>query len=270
MTHLFLSLMKLSPRTQKAFWKWWYQRLAKSGHEEEWSFMNYGFEDFDPSKHTVLEEKDEANRMFIQLYDTAASAIPINGLKVLEIGSGRGGGAAFVNHYHKPEAMVGLDYSQNAVDLASNKYNDSKTLTFTQGDAEKLDFSDESFDAVINVESSHCYGDPELFFKEVNRILKPGGWFSWVDFRPKEKISETMKMLDLSGWECKTERIISPEVVRALDSLHDRKMKMISQHVPFLLRGSFREFSGVKGSKIHNAFSNGDIVYLAKTFQKNN
>ncbi len=270
MTHLFLSLMKLSPRTQKAFWKWWYQRLAKSGHEEEWSFMNYGFEDKDPSKNTVLEEKDEANRMFIQLYDTAVSAIPINGLKVLEIGSGRGGGAAFVYHYHKPEAMVGLDYSQNAVDLASNKYNDSKTLTFTQGDAEKLDFSDESFDAVINVESSHCYGDPELFFKEVKRVLKPGGWFSWVDFRPKEKVSETMKMLDLPGWECKTERIISPDVVRALDSLHDRKMKMISQHVPFLLRGSFREFSGVKGSKIHKAFSNGDIVYLAKTFQKNN
>ena len=123
----------MSPRTLKAFWKWWYQRLAKSGHEEEWSFMNYGFEDIDPSKHTVLEEKDEANRMFIQLYDTAASAIPINGLKVLEIGSGRGGGAAFVNQYHKPEAMVGLDYSQNAVDLANNKYNDSETLQGVRG-----------------------------------------------------------------------------------------------------------------------------------------
>ena len=93
MTHFLLSIMKMFPRTQKAFWKWWYQRLAKSGHEDLWSFMNYGYEDADTAKHTVLEQKDEDNRLFIQLYDTAAASIPIRGLHALEIGSGRGGGA---------------------------------------------------------------------------------------------------------------------------------------------------------------------------------
>ena len=80
MTHLFLSLMKMFPGTQKAFWKWWYQRLAKSGHEDEWSFMNYGFQGEDTEKNTVLEDEDEANRFFIQLYDTAATSISITGL----------------------------------------------------------------------------------------------------------------------------------------------------------------------------------------------
>jgi len=268
MTHFLLSLMKMFPSTQKAFWKWWYQRLAKSGHEDLWSFMNYGYEDADTTKHTVLEKKDEDNRLFIQLYDTAASSIPIRGLKALEIGSGRGGGAAFVSEYHKPETMVGLDYSQNAVDLATQMHENLKTLTFIQGDAEKLDFPNDTFDAVINVESSHCYGNQQLFFDEVIRVLKPGGWFSWVDFRPKEKIADLEKMFERPGWECKTERIISQDVVRALDRIHDRKLKLIAEHVPGLLKASFREFSGVKGSKIYNSFSNGDIVYMAKTFQK--
>jgi ubiquinone/menaquinone biosynthesis C-methylase UbiE len=268
MTHLFLILMKMLPGTQKAFWKWWYQRLAKSGHEDEWSFMNYGFQDADTGKNTVIEEKDEANRLFIQLYDTAAASVSITGLKALEIGSGRGGGAAFVNKYYKPETMLGLDYSQYAVDLATNMHKDEKTLTFIQGDAEKLDFANETFDVIINVESSHCYGTPELFFEEVMRVLKPGGWFSWVDFRPKDKVSELEKMIDLPGWECKMSKVITKDVVRALDIIHDRKMKMISQHVPGLLRGSFREFSGVKGSKIYKAFSKNEIVYMAKTFQK--
>ena len=268
MTHLFISLMKLFPGTQKAFWKWWYQRLAKSGHEDEWSFMNYGYKDSDISKQTVLEEVDEANRLFIQLYDIAAASIPIKDLKVLEIGSGRGGGAAFIKRYHKPEVMVGLDYAQYAADLATNMHKDLANLTFIQGDAEKLEFANETFDAVINVESSHCYGNPELFFEEVMRVLKPGGWFSWVDFRPKEKVSDLEKLIALPGWECKTEKVITQDVVRALDSIHDRKMKMIAQHVPMLLRGPFREFSGVKGSMVYNAFSKGDIVYMAKTFQK--
>ena len=52
--------------------------------------------------------------------DTAAASVSITGLKALEIGSGRGGGAAFVNKYYKPEMMVGLDYSPYAVDLATN------------------------------------------------------------------------------------------------------------------------------------------------------
>jgi len=268
MTHLFLSLMKMFPGTQKAFWKWWYQRLAKSGHEDEWSFMNYGFQGEDTEKNTVLEDEDEANRFFIQLYDTAAASVSITGLKALEIGSGRGGGAAFVNKYYKPEMMVGLDYSPYAVDLATNMHKGVQNLNFIQGDAEKLDFAKETFDVVINVESSHCYGTPELFFDEVMRVLKPGGWFSWVDFRPKDKVSELEKMIDLPGWECKWNKVITQDVVRALDNIHDRKMKMIAQHVPRLLRGSFREFSGVKGSKIYNAFSNNEIVYMAKTFQK--
>jgi ubiquinone/menaquinone biosynthesis C-methylase UbiE len=43
------------------------------------------------------------------------------------------------------------------------------------GDAENLPFPQVSFDAVINVESAHCYGSIERFLAEVHRVLRPGG-----------------------------------------------------------------------------------------------
>ena len=55
-----------------------------------------------------------------------------------------------------------------------------------QADAEKLPFDDESFDAIINVESSHCYPHIDSFLSEVRRVLAPGGCFGIVDFRKIE------------------------------------------------------------------------------------
>jgi len=39
-------------------------------------------------------------------------------------------------------------------------------------------------------------------------------------------------------------------------------------HVPKFLQPAFRDFSGVKNSKIYNAFKDGSAVYLAKGYQK--
>ena len=39
------------------------------------------------------------------------------------------------------------------------------------------------FDQVINVESSHCYGNFAKFAQEVHQVLKPGGYFIITDFR---------------------------------------------------------------------------------------
>ena len=107
---IFISIVRLSPGFQKAMWKWWYQRLARRGHNTGWSFMNYGYT---PSNgtHLELKKEDESNRLFIQLYDYTASQIPIRGKHTLEIGSGRGGGASFVAQYHNPSHMTGLDLS---------------------------------------------------------------------------------------------------------------------------------------------------------------
>ncbi len=255
---LFVSLLNFSPALKRATWKWWYQRLAHRGRETDWSFMNYGFTPRNGELPLELLPQDEANRLFIQLYDYAASQIPINGLKVLEVGSGRGGGAE----------MTGLDYSQSAIELSRRLHKDVPNLQFIQGDAESLPFEDHTFDVVINVESSHCYGNVDAFIKEVSRVLKPGGYFSWVDLRSKEMFAETESAFNIHDFSPIHSETITKEVVQALDEIHERKMTMIADNVPKVFQTAFRDFAGVKDSQIYNAFQEGKAVYLAKAFQK--
>ena len=73
-------------------------------------FMNYGFASengtFDNLK---LSPEDEGNRYFIQLYDFVTRNYDMKDKDVLEVGSGRGGGAAFLAKYKKPKKYIASD-----------------------------------------------------------------------------------------------------------------------------------------------------------------
>ncbi len=164
---LFLTLTDY-PVFRRIMWKPIYEALAKNFNVEDWQFMNYGYAPLNGEMQLTLENNEEINRYSIQLYNSLASKINMEGLEVLEVGSGRGGGAAHIKKYLKPKKMIGLDIAQNAVDLA-NKRHAFDGLQYVQGSAEKLPFQDQSFDAVINVESCHAYGSVPKFLSEVKR-----------------------------------------------------------------------------------------------------
>jgi len=265
---IFIKIVHLNPWLQKTIWKWWYQRLALRAREANWTFMNYGFlHDSEKVKRDLIPE-DEDDRVFIQLYDYAVSRIPIEGKNVIEVGSGRGGGASFISRYHKPKHLTGLDYSSKAVKLSNEIHVNISNLSFIQGDAEKIPFENDSFDVVINVESSHCYGNINKFISEVIRVLKPGGYFSWVDLRASSMVIDTENEFRNSDLVSIKDEVITSNVISALDEIHDRKEDMINVHVPSWIQSAFRDFAGVKDSKIYNAFKNGNSVYLSKVFQK--
>jgi ribosomal protein L30E len=108
----------------------------------------------------------------------------------------------------------------------------------------------------------------DAFIKEVSRVLKPGGYFSWVDLRGKDMVAETESAFNLAELNLIHNETITKEVIRALDEIHERKMIMIADNVPKVFQTAFRDFAGVKDSKIYNAFQGGNAVYLAKAFQK--
>ena len=94
------------------------------------------------------------------------------GREVLEVGSGRGGGASFVARYLRPSRVVGVDVSPQSVAFCRARHS-APGLSFEVGNAEQLGFAAASFDAILNVESSHCYGDMGAFVREVRRVLRP-------------------------------------------------------------------------------------------------
>jgi ubiquinone/menaquinone biosynthesis C-methylase UbiE len=121
-----------------------------------------------------------------QLYFLALRRLPIEmkdygDRSVLEVGCGMGEGLNFLSRIVEPRSMTGLDLSAAAIERAKAKLERGTKLRYVHGDAEKLPFEDESFDVVINVESSHNYPDLGRFIDEVTRVLKPGGYFSYLD-----------------------------------------------------------------------------------------
>ena len=263
---IFIFLLAISPKLKKFLWKRWYQILANYKKDSTWKFMNYGFID---SKIEIinLDLSDEPDRESIQLYHHVASKTTVENKTILEVGSGRGGGASFIAKFFNPFMMFGIDISPNAVRLSNNFYN-QKNLNFKVGDSENIPFPDNYFDVVINVESSHCYGSMEKFLLEVKRVLKPGGYFSWADLDGANMERFNQNVFLNSGMKIISEEIITENVLAGLDSMSDKREKAIIENTPKLFLNSVKTFAGVKGTEIYNSFKNGKMVYLSKLLQK--
>jgi ubiquinone/menaquinone biosynthesis C-methylase UbiE len=252
------------PRVQKWVWRRIYNLLSLSWRDRDWRFMNYGFVPADAA--FPLKAEDEAERAFIGLYQQAVEGLPVEGKRVLEIGSGRGGGSRYIARYHAPASIVGLDYSPETVRRARRINQDTPSLAFETGDAENLPFADGSFDIVVNIESSHCYGNVPAFAREVSRVLAPGGWFTFADMRSKSQLAALDDQLGAPGLELVEQRKISRGVVAALDAAEARKRERIAR--ARLLQRFMTEFSGSKGSALYKGLSRGDVVYVARRYRK--
>lgn len=258
-TKIFLRLTDY-PAFRRIIWKPIYELLAKSFKVKDWSFMNYGYAPLESEAYLNLEPQDEINRYPIQLYPYLATKVNIEGLHILEVGSGRGGGADYISRYLKPKEITGVDIASNAVKLA-NKHYQNKGIRFTQGSAEQLPFADESFDVVINVESSHAYGSVSRFLSEVKRVLLPEGYLLLADIRTSEALATLQHQINTSGLQVLTEEDISKNVIAGIELEEPIKQKRINENVPRWLQPTFRQFAGVVGSKAHVQLLTKELIY---------
>ena len=264
-----VELATRTARGKRLLWRTWYQFLAARYRDAGWTFMNYGYRP--PAGEAVplrLEANDEADRSFIQLYDTVARGAPVAGREVLEVGCGRGGGAAYVARALNPRRVVAVDLSPRAIALCRRRFAHPR-LWFEVGDAERLPFGDGSFDVVLNVESSHCYGHFDLFLREVGRVLRPDGHFLYADFRPRDEVPAWRASLIAAGFTLAGERDLRPGVVAALDADETHKRSLISRVVDRPLAAIFGEFAALAGSEMNAALRNGDLCYRAFVLRAN-
>jgi len=264
---LAMKLSGLSPRLKKLLWRRWYQYLA--GYKmADWQFMNYGYASLDASEEpVVLHPGDEPNRYAIQLYRRIASAVELKGREVLEVGCGRGGGSSFIARYHHPRQMTGVDFSAKAIRFCRENHR-IDALSFVHGDAEALPFGDQSFDAIINVESSHCYRSMPAFLLQVRRILRPGGHFLFADLRSTEDRERLHGQVVETGMAILEREDITANVLEALRQDSERRLALIERSVNRRLVGTFREFAAIAGSDVFDGFKNGTATYVRYVLQK--
>jgi len=244
------------------FWKVWYQILSSRIVKETANpvtFLNYGF--FPPEGETVtLHPEDEHNRPAIQLYHHVASGANLADKNVLEVSCGHGGGASFVKRYHKPKTYTAIDQNPKAIDF-NRKTHGALDIDFRIGDAQALDFPEQHFDAVLNVEASHCYPRQDSFFQSVHRVLKNDGHFLYTDFRTPTAASKLDHDLTSAGFKIQSKTDITPHVVEALKRTSARYRALVHKYFPKITHSIYEKFVGAEGTTVYKRFATRQYVY---------
>ena len=101
--------------------------------------------------------------------------------------------------------LRGMDISEDMLEIARRnaaEYGLTDRVKYVKGDARKMPFESEYFDAVFTNGSLHEWSHPDNIMNEIARVLKPGGrycisdmrrdmsplmkWFMYAMCRPKE------------------------------------------------------------------------------------
>lgn len=255
--------LKLTPR--EILFRIWYWYVNKIDKNAEILFMNYGYHN--NNQQITIDEQNEHNRYPIQLYHHLASTVEIKNKDIVEVGCGRGGGLSYVARNFSTASAVGIDRDKLAISFCNRHYK-MNGLSFLHGDAQKLELENNACDIVLNVESSHRYQNMRTFLREVYRVLRPGGYFLFADFRHDYLIEEMKIELELSGLTLMEEKFINQEVIAALELEDMRKRKLIKKLVPELLHSIALNFAGTIGSETHNKFISNKYIYFSYVFKK--
>lgn len=113
----------------------------------------------------------------------------VEGSRILEVGVGTGKNLPF---YPPGREVTGIDVSTRMLEQARKRAAGLKGhFTLLKMDAQRLEFPDASFDAVVSTYVFCSVPDPVRGLEEVRRVLKPGG---------KAYFLEHVRPSGLRGW----------------------------------------------------------------------
>ena len=168
-----------------------YSLFAQVFPDRWFTFMNDGWR---PPESLAVVEAFGASAQ--RLYERVVAGHSLVDRDVLEIGCGRGGGAAWIARTQAPRTVVGSDGTNSNV-LFCRSAHAAPGLSFEHALAERLPFADASFDAVVNVESCKYYRPFGAFADGVHRVLRPGGALAVAYFGPPEIVD---RIADRIAW----------------------------------------------------------------------
>ena len=215
------------------FFSWYVQRTPA-----QFSCMNWGYRGPDVP---VLEGPE---RYCLQLYEHVVAGMPLRDARMVEIGSGRGGGLAHLCVTHAPQSALGIDFVPRHTQLSNRSFQHlAPRLRFDTADAEATRLDDASADVLISVESSHCYPSQPRFLREARRVLHPGGLLGWVDFRPIAAVQQVQHDALETGFEIVAQQDITSDVLAAMREDAQRRVDLVHRYTHPILHRTLLNFA---------------------------
>lgn len=214
--HLADDLLSTTAVGWRSFYDKLSRRLEDIGVADSSFFLNYGYLPIDSRNESAFPIREGTfNVNSVRLVFEVVGSHDLNDRTVVEIGCGRGGNSALVAEKFNAR-VIGIDLSSEAIGFCS-KTHTKPSLDFKVGDALNIPLDDAACDAVINIESSHSYGNLPKFLKEVRRICRPTAWFLHTDFLSPEDWDYVRTRLKALGFVTEDDRDITANVLASRD-----------------------------------------------------
>jgi phthiocerol/phenolphthiocerol synthesis type-I polyketide synthase E len=219
-------------------------------------FLNYGY--------VSLGAGDEASDVPCRVLDPRSvrlayeliGATDLRGRSVLDVGCGRGGLARLMAEQFGAR-VTGVDFAADAMSFCRRSHGQRPDVCFVAADAEQLPLADDRFDAVTNLESSHCYASLEAFFAEVRRVLRNDGVFLYADLLPLRRWAEVRTLLfDRLGFQLTADRCITANVVASLQAVSASRLRVFAG-----ADARMKNVLAVPGSTVYERMVSGALEY---------
>jgi ubiquinone/menaquinone biosynthesis C-methylase UbiE len=228
------------------------------------AFLNLGYV-ADPDKLDVEDGPEIADRLSESLYDQVVADTDLEGRAVVEVGCGSGAGSAYLARTRFPASWLGIDRSKDMIAWCEEHHN-ATNLRFAQGDAQQLPLASSSVDAVVNLESSHCYPSRSKFFKETARVLRPGGSFLLADLifasgESEDDVSAYLREAELIIDDCID---ITENVLAARNAVSSSPFfqALLQERVPRRKQAEIEEHMFIAGSQPYKRLVSGQTRYV--------
>jgi demethylmenaquinone methyltransferase / 2-methoxy-6-polyprenyl-1,4-benzoquinol methylase len=107
---------------------------------------------------------------------------PARGTRVLDVATGTGMVAAELLARCGDCTVVGIDQSAQMLTGARARFAGDARVELVEGEAERMPFADESFDALTFTYLLRYVDDPSATLRELARVVKPGGRVASLEF----------------------------------------------------------------------------------------
>jgi len=228
------------------------------------AFLNFGFADAAESKTDGgLAELELLCR---RLYEVVLGPVPNEG-RALEIGCGRGGGAAHLLEGRPALSYLGLDLSREHVLACRRRFSSDTRAQFAVADAARLPVSDGRFEIAMSIEACHHFEHLDAFCSEVRRVLRPAGWLLLAGIWQAGQ--DSTAVFDDNGLRVVERADITANVVASLARTSAVRQELVeSLDLPQRFQPFLMSWAGVRGSGSYEELASGERLYLRYRLQR--